>query len=129
MKRKKSNAQLKKELDKIFSIYIRTKNSRYGYVNCFTCGKRLAIKEAQNGHFIRRQYLATRYSEDNCRPQCVGCNIFGDGKTVEFAKRLESEKKGIVQKLYKEAQKITKDFPYQEKIEFYKNLNEKSLLN
>lgn len=122
MIKKKTNAQLKKQLDIIFSIYIRTKFSRGGTVACFTCNKQLAIKEAQCGHFIRRQYLATRYSEDNCRPQCVGCNIFGDGKTVEFARKLEEEKPGIVKKLYRQAQEIVRYYPYEEKIAYYKDL-------
>lgn len=73
----------------------------------------------QNGHFISRVYLATRFDEDNCRPQCVGCNVFGNGKTVEFARKLEAENKGIVARLYKKAQGITKDYPYQAKIDYY----------
>lgn len=126
LKKKLTSAKLKKKLDAIFSKYIRQKYAGGdGTITCFTCNKRLSIKESQCGHFVRRQYLATRFSEENCRPQCVGCNIFGDGKTVEFARRLEEEKKGIVQKLYKEAQKITKDFPYEEKIEYYKKELEK----
>ena len=118
--KKLSTAKLKKKLDEIFSKYIRQKyTDKFSLVGCYTCGKRLPAREMQNGHFVRRQYLATRYSEDNCRPQCVGCNIFGDGKTVEFARRLEEEKAGIVQELYKKAQEITKDYPYQEKIHYY----------
>jgi hypothetical protein len=120
-KKVKTQSQLKKKLDEIFSKYIRQKYAdKLSFVSCYTCGKRLPTNEMQNGHFIRRQYLATRYSEDNCRPQCVGCNIFGDGKTVEFARKLEEEKKGIVQELYKKAQEITKDYPYEKQIEHYK---------
>lgn len=48
-------------------------------------------KQIQNGHFISRQYLATRWHEDNCRPQDVGCNIYGNGKVLDFEERLKRE--------------------------------------
>lgn len=119
--KKKSNAKLKKELDKIFSEYIRKSSSnKSGRSRCYTCDKEADWRQLQCGHFISRSYLSTRFDEDNCRSQCVGCNIFGGGKPVEFARKLEKENKGIVQKLYKKAQEIVRYFPYEEKIEYYK---------
>ena len=118
--KKKTTSQLKKELDKVFSIYIRQKYEKNGQVQCYTCGKTFHWKEIQNGHFVSRTQLATRYDERNCKPQCVGCNIFGGGRIATFANYLEREEEGIVARLYREAQKIVKDFPYQEKIDFYK---------
>ena len=88
----KTQAQLKKELDHIFSIYIRQKFSdTNGNNTCYTCGKAGTIKTMQNGHFVSRQYLATRWSEDNCRIQCSGCNIFGNGKPLDFEERLKKD--------------------------------------
>lgn len=121
--KKKTTSQLKKLLDKEFSIYIRNKYAKNGMVACYTCGAIKSISEMQCGHFISRSYLATRFEEDNCKVQCVGCNVFGNGKPVEFARKLELEKKGIVAKLYKKAQEITKYFPYEKKIEYYKQKN------
>ncbi len=70
--RKGTISWYKKKLDTIFSIYIRTKHSDCdGVVKCFTCGASKVIKKIQNGHFVSRQYLATRWEEDNCRPQCL----------------------------------------------------------
>ena len=61
--------------------------------------------------------------EKNTKPQCVGCNVFAGGKPVIFAERLEKEYgKGIIEELYREARKITKDFPYDEMIEKYQSL-------
>ena len=120
--KKKTTSQLKKELDKVFSIYIRQKYAKEEKVHCYTCGVLQDIKRIQNGHFVSRGYLATRFDERNCKPQCVGCNVFGGGKTAVFANRLEKETPGIVKELYREAQKIVKDFPYQAKIDYYKNL-------
>jgi hypothetical protein len=83
-KKPKSTAKLKKELDSIFSKYIRAKYPK----KCYTCGRTGTL---QCGHFISRSYLATRFSEDNCRPQCVGCNIFGNGKPLDFEEHLIKE--------------------------------------
>ena len=80
----KTQAWLKKELDRVFSIYIRQKYDK----SCYTCGK---VGTLQNGHFISRQYIATRWDENNCRPQCVGCNIFGNGKPLDFEERLKKD--------------------------------------
>jgi len=80
----KTQAWLKKELDRVFSIYIRQKYDK----SCYTCGK---VGTLQNGHFVSRQYIATRWDENNCRPQCVGCNIFGNGKPLDFEERLKKD--------------------------------------
>ncbi len=87
----KTLAQLKKQLDSVFSIYIRTTHSVDGICTCYTCGKQGTIKELQNGHFVSRGYTATRWHEDNCRPQCVGCNIFGNGKPLDFEDHLKKD--------------------------------------
>lgn len=77
-------SRLKSSLDAIFSIYIRTK---YGKT-CYTCGGQGTL---QCGHFISRSYLATRWDESNARPQCVGCNIWGHGKFLDFEEHLVKE--------------------------------------
>lgn len=122
--KKKTISWLKKELDRVFSIFIRQKYAdSNGMVRCYTCGVLKPIKEMQNGHFVSRIHLATRYDEDNCRPQCVGCNVFGGGKIAVFATKLEAELgKGIIGRLYRKAQQIVKDFPYESKIAHYKSL-------
>jgi hypothetical protein len=83
--KEKTTAQLKKELDRVFSIHIRNKYPK----RCYTCGKEGVT--LQCGHFVPRQYLATRWSEDNCRPQCVGCNLFGKGQFLVFEENLKRE--------------------------------------
>lgn len=77
-------SRLKSSLDAIFSIYIRAK---YGKT-CYTCGGSGTL---QCGHFISRSYLATRWDESNARPQCVGCNIWGHGKFLDFEEHLVKE--------------------------------------
>lgn len=74
-------SKLKKELDRVFSLYIRAKYEK----KCYTCEY---IGMLQNGHFVPRGYLAVRWDEDNCRPQCRNCNVFDHGKPFEFEERL-----------------------------------------
>lgn len=82
-----SPALLKKKLDAVFSKYVRHIHP----AKCYTCGKVKQRKNLQCGHFISRVYLATRWEPDNCRPQCAGCNIFGNGMFLEFEERLTQE--------------------------------------
>lgn len=77
--KKPTVSKLKKKLDIIFSQYIRLRDADpSGFVYCCTCGKKLFWKEAQNGHWISRNVLITRYNENNCHAQCVGCNMFSE---------------------------------------------------
>lgn len=119
---KKTPTKLKSELDKIFSRYVRlSRADPNGLIACYTCGYLGHWKKMQNGHMVSRYYLATRYDERNCRPQCYTCNMWRNGMIPNFSHKLEHELgKGITEKLYAKAREITKDFPYEEKIEFYK---------
>ena len=90
--RVKTQSQLKKILDSVFSVHIRKKYADAdGNTACYTCGKILPWQHIQNGHFVSRQYLATRWNEDNCRPQCWGCNGYGNGKPLDFEENLKRE--------------------------------------
>jgi hypothetical protein len=79
--------------DTYFSRYIRLKYSKDGSCTCYTCGTIKDIKEVDNGHYMKREHKATRYHENNCRPQCKTCN--GDtkhnGKQAEFRVNLSYE--------------------------------------
>ena len=119
--KKKTSAQLKKKLDAIFSKYIRWKYAdKNGIVKCYTCSVSKPVKEIQNGHWIPRNNLATRFSEENCRPQCVACNMFQKGKPDVFAVNLIKEGIDIVE-LQKDRYKPFKVYPawYEEKIKYY----------
>lgn len=120
----KTSSQLKKELDTIFSRYIRQKYAdSNGYETCYTCPYREHWKKLQNGHLVSRYFLATRFDERNCRPQCFTCNMYRNGMVPVFSERLEQELgEGITAELYREARKIVKDYPYQSLIEKYKVL-------
>ena len=80
----KSKKLLIKELDTIFSLYIRQRDN----ATCYTCGKQGSVKTMQNGHYISRSFHGTRWDEENCHCQCVGCNVYRNGNMSEYALRL-----------------------------------------
>lgn len=81
-----------KKLDTVFSRYIRQKYAdHFGMSRCYTCSKQVHYKDLQNGHYISRGNMATRWDEENCRSQCVGCNVFKNGNYVEYSARLIDE--------------------------------------
>lgn len=125
MKKDKTTAWYKKELDRVFSLFIRNKYAdKNGYVRCYTCSVVKPVKEMQNGHWIPRNNLATRFSEENCRPQCVGCNMFNKGRPDVFAVNLIKEGIDIIQ-LQQSRYKIFKVSSewYKQKIEYYKSVD------
>lgn len=47
-----------------------------GMCACVTCGKLDHWTNLQGGHFIERGRRATKLIEENCAPQCAGCNMY-----------------------------------------------------
>jgi len=89
--KKESVTSLKKKLDTLFSIYIRQMYEVNGLVECYTCGVQKPLKSMQNGHFWSRSNLSVRWDEDNCRPQCVGCNVYKSGNYIIYTTKLLKE--------------------------------------
>jgi len=86
----KTLPKLRKELDKVFSQYIRLRNANSnGATECFTCGKQAHWKELQCGHFQSRRHLNTRFDEENCQVQCVKCNMYSQGEQFKFGLKLD----------------------------------------
>ncbi len=83
MKKRKPN--LKAKLDKVFSEYIRLSNANdMGMCRCVTCNKYFPWRKIQNGHYMSRRFMATRYSEMNCHPQCMACNVMQHGNIPQY---------------------------------------------
>ena len=77
-------------LDKVFSTYIRKRDSIDGIIGkCCTCGKVGEIKYMHCGHFMSRRHLSTRWEEKNTACQCVSCNLYNQGKQYEFSLYLD----------------------------------------
>ncbi len=81
--------QLQRKLDRIFSEYIRLRDSdEKGYCRCITCGTPHPWKEMDCGHYCGRRHLATRYHEMNCHAQCKHCNGFMEGQHFIYRRKL-----------------------------------------
>lgn len=63
----KSLPKLKKELDTVFSKYIRARDGN----KCVICG---STNNVQCGHLIRRGKGVLRWDHRNCNAQCAKCN-------------------------------------------------------
>jgi len=82
MKKKRPLSALRRDLDKLFSLFIRRRDALpNGMGRCFTCN-RYSLLEA--GHFIRRQHVATRWDERNVHGQCAYCNRWQHGAQAEY---------------------------------------------
>ena len=86
----RSRKSLIKEADRVFSLFIRNRGSKFGWNNCFTCGAYLMIEELQCGHFRPRRYLNTRWHPFNCWSQCSKCNVDLSGNLEKYEKKLRS---------------------------------------
>ena len=79
---KTTTAKLKAKLDKIFSEYIRLRDSKHKVnCKCISCGKEASAfgGSIHAGHFMSRRHLATRWDEKNVNSQCSYCNTFLNG--------------------------------------------------
>ena len=125
----KTISKLKKELDKIFSIFIRLRwATNEGLCQCVTCGKVSHYKKMQCGHFQSRRHHATRWNEQNCAAQCISCNCFQQGQQYRFSLYLDGKYgEGTAQELEYLAKQITKisRYDYEENISYYKDLVKK----
>lgn len=101
---------LVEDLDAIMSRYIRLyyMDPKTGLVPCYTCGTNLPLQNIQNGHFVHRADMATRFLPANCRPQCSTCNSAHNDDDGPFRERLEREQAGLPAWLHEQARMVYK---------------------
>ena len=90
--RKPSTASLVKKLDRVFSEYIRLRDSKpygYKYFRCISCGQIKPYEQMDCGHFIGRMHMATRFDEENCHGECRMCNRFSPDHMIYYQRNLE----------------------------------------
>lgn len=115
---------LQQRLDRVFSEYIRLRDANEnGFCRCATCGAMWRWQIMQNGHYINRQHIKTRYDERNCHSQCSNCNIGLRGNLDRY-KRFIIDKYGVkVLEELETAKRVIEKWTvsdYQGKIEYYK---------
>ena len=127
-----SKRKLRDKLDSVFSKYIRLKFSdARGNCSCISCGKVFYWKDIQNGHYMSRRYMSTRFSEDNCRPQCISCNIFNQGNIQMYRraliKQIGEQRVDLIEVRAKQESKNWSLFEYKAMIDFYQKEVDKLL--
>lgn len=83
-----------RKLDRIFSEYIRLRDSRpFGYkaFRCISCGQVKPYEEMDCGHFVGRTHMATRFDEENCNGECRSCNRFSSDHMIYYQRNLEKK--------------------------------------
>lgn len=118
-----SRGRLVKILDLRYSRYLRLMYSNpKGFVMCYTCGDIHYWKEIQNWHFCTRANYKYRWSENNCRPQCVKCNIFLNGNYKIYTIKMIEEYGTIkIEAMINDKSLVKITTPdIKEKIEYYK---------
>lgn len=122
MKKQKSIAKLKKELDRHFNKYIRNRDAGNP---CLACGG--PASPAHASHFYASTFTATRWDERNVNNCCVRCNVFLHGNLLGY-------RKGIIAKygekvleeleaLHNQPVKLDRH-ELEENINYYKGLTE-----
>ena len=94
MSKKIKRKTLVKNLDTVFSQYIRLKNAnKQGYCTCVTCGKTGYWEKdgIHAGHFMSRKHFSTRWDETNVYPQCHYCNTYKYGEQYKYSLFLGKE--------------------------------------
>lgn len=125
-KKRESVSSLTKELDRVFSLFIRMRDSNSeGMGKCITCDKILHYRDGDNGHFRSRKYLSTRWNPFNCNLQCKTCNLYNSGEEFMHGLKIdEKHGKGTAIEMYKRSQEIVKFSKDDLKtlIDYYKNI-------
>lgn len=95
MTKKSSRSTALRKADEAFSLYIRTRDAQpYDgkAFRCISCGRVLPIEQADCGHYVNRQHMSLRFSEQNCNAQCRHCNRFMEGN-------IQSYRQGLIDKI------------------------------
>ena len=119
----KKKPDLKAKLDKVFSEYIRKRDTRNGVFKCISCGRILPYEQADCGHYINRKHMTTRFDEMNCNAQCRSCNRFDEGNIQGYRRGLVAlygEQQVTLLETKKHNFRKYSDFEYEVLIKHYK---------
>lgn len=87
----RSISSLEKKLDRIFSRYIRLRDTKpydFKYGKCISCGRVKPFEQLDCGHFHSRIHRNTRYDEDNCNIECHYCNRMSADHLIKYQENL-----------------------------------------
>ena len=124
----KKKPDLKAKLDKVFSMYIRLRDSKlfeFKYFKCISCGQIKPFAQADCGHYFSRTHLSTRFDANNCNAECRHCNRFKadhlEGYRVNLINKIGQQKFDLLKVKASNTSKMT-DFEYEQLIKYYTDL-------
>lgn len=93
MLNKKTLPTLKKELQEVFNLFIRLRDTQYdkgqAFFICISCNQPKGLDQMNAGHFHPvGGNEAVRYDEDNVHGQCIYCNNFKHGNEKLYERNL-----------------------------------------
>lgn len=121
---KTKKQSLVNKLDKVFSLYIRLRDSTpNGNFCCISCGRWKTWCDADCGHYFSRARMNTRWDEKNCSAECSYCNRFDsshlDGYRSNLIRKIGEEE---FERLHIRANMTRKwsEFELEQLVKYYK---------
>lgn len=119
----KTTSQLIKELDDVFSDFIRLRWADHrGNVKCFITGLNTYWKAMDAAHFCNRQHMGTRWDEQNVHATTIDSNRFDEMHDIQYEqKMIETYGIDLVTEIVARSRSMVKftAFELQEKIAHY----------
>nr|DAI40363.1 MAG TPA: NinG recombination protein [Caudoviricetes sp.]DAS49640.1 MAG TPA: NinG recombination protein [Caudoviricetes sp.] len=119
----RSKPNLTKKLDKVFSAYIRLRDTMpSGFFTCISCGQIKPFEQGDCGHYVNRQHMSLRFSEMNCNMQCRKCNRFDEGNIMGYRQGLVKkygEQRVVMLEAHKRETRHWSDFELEAMIKHY----------
>jgi len=82
-------SKLKKKVQEVVNLYVRTRDSKDGFFTCISCGETKPVSQLQAGHFVpvsKSQFL--RFHDWNINGECVRCNCFSEYHLIPYRRNL-----------------------------------------
>ena len=79
------------KLDKVFSLYIRMRDSKpfkFAAFRCISCGEVKPFSMMDCGHYISRNCFPLRWNSSNASGECSMCNRFHSDHLIGYRKNL-----------------------------------------
>lgn len=109
-----SHSSALRKADTAFSLFIRTRDAQPyegRAFRCISCNRVLPIEQADCGHYVNRQHMSLRFSEQNCHAQCRQCNRFDEGNIQEYRRglirKIGESRVNLLEALKHETHKLT----------------------
>jgi len=84
-------SKAKKRAWRVFSRYIRLRDTTKLGTRCYTCGKYYPLKSMHAGHYIAGHHPNNMFNEINVNAQCPACNIYKHSDPITYRENLVKE--------------------------------------